>query len=268
MNRLVVYSGGMADIGTAPSRADGGVRSIARAVEVLELFDERHPTRQLREIVASTGLPKTTVVRLLATLESLGLIIGGGDSTYGPGPGFLRWVKLADSLWEVSEETTKCMQEVVDTSGETVNIYIRQGSSRVAVAQIEGTATVRSVVEVGVPYPLSTGASAKILLLDAPETVLREVAAYQPGLSYEQLKPQVETIREVGYSVSHGEREFGASAVAAPIVGSDGRVIAAVSVSGPTSRFTADRVGRYVDTVTAAARAISANGLGPVEVFL
>ncbi|WP_030517763.1 IclR family transcriptional regulator [Nocardia sp. NRRL WC-3656] len=258
----------MADTGTAPSRADGGVRSIARAVEVLELFDEHHPTKQLREIVTSTGLPKTTVVRLLATLESLGLITSRSDSTYGPGPSFLRWVMLADSLWEVGEETKKRMQQLVDTSGETVNIYIRQGLNRVSIAQVEGTATVRSVVGVGVPYPLSTGASAKILLGSAPESVSREVAARRKGLSFEELQRQVETIRQAGYAVSHGEREFGASAVAAPICGPDGRVIAAVSVGGPTSRFTADRVERYIDAVTAAAREISGNGLGPVEVFL
>ncbi len=258
----------MVETGTAATRADGGVRSIARAVEVLELFDEQHPIRQLREIVASTGLPKTTVVRLLATLESLGLILGRSDSTYGPGPGFLRWVKLADSLWEVGEETKATMSRLVDTSGETANIYIRQGLNRLAVAQIEGTHTVRSVVEVGVPYPLATGASAKILLIGAPEPTLREVADRSPGLVFEELREQIDTIREVGYSVSHGERELGASAIAAPISGPDGRVIAAISLSGPTSRFTAERVGQYVDAVTASAREISDNGLGPVEVFL
>ena len=96
---------GMADTETASTRADGGVRSIARAVEVLELFDVEHPTRTLRELVASTGLPKTTVVRLLSTLDSLGLIADRGDSTFGVGAGFLRWVTLAQSMWEVSTET-------------------------------------------------------------------------------------------------------------------------------------------------------------------
>ena len=70
----------MAETDTASTRADGGVRSIARAVEVLELFDVEHPIRTLRELVALTGLPKTTVVRLLATLDSLGLILDRGDS--------------------------------------------------------------------------------------------------------------------------------------------------------------------------------------------
>ncbi|WP_063041502.1 IclR family transcriptional regulator [Nocardia pseudovaccinii] len=258
----------MVETATAATRVDGAVRSIARAVEVLELFDEHHPSRQLREIVASTELPKTTVVRLLATLESLGLIVGRSDSTYGPGPGFLRWVKLADSLWEVGEQAKKAMSSLVDAYGETVNIYIRQGINRVAVAQIEGTATVRSVVEVGVPYPLATGASAKILLIDAPEGVLHDVAEHHSDRTREELEQEIDAVRDAGYAVTHGERELGASAVAAPILGPDGRVIAAMSISGPTSRFSAERVAHYVDAVIAAARQVSENGLGPVEVFL
>jgi DNA-binding IclR family transcriptional regulator len=258
----------MADSDTASTRADSGVRSIARAVEVLELFDTEHPIRTLRELVALTELPKTTVVRLLSTLESLGLIADRRDSTYGLGPGFLRWVALSQTMWEISAEARQVMTSLVDECGETVNIYIRQDLNRVSIAQVEGTTTVRSVVEVGVPYALATGAAAKILLTGAPDQVVRALVDARSDLQIEQLTREIAGISEAGYAVTHGERELGASAVAAPILASDGRVIAALSASGPTSRFTADRVGRYVDAVTAAAAAISAAGLGTVEVFL
>jgi DNA-binding IclR family transcriptional regulator len=258
----------MAETGAASTRVDGGVRSIARAVDVLELFDLEHPIRQLRDLVMLTELPKTTVVRLLSTLESLGLIADRGDSSYGLGAGFLRWVKLSQSLWEISTQARQIMSRLVDACGETVNVYVRQDLNRLAIAQVEGTATVRSVVEVGVPYPLATGAGAKVLLGGAPEQVLRDLVAQRRDLDLDALRNEVASIREAGYAVTHGERELGASAVAAPIVATDGRVIAALSASGPTSRFTADRVGRYVDAVTAAAREISAAGLGSVEVFL
>jgi DNA-binding IclR family transcriptional regulator len=258
----------MADTDTASTRADGGVRSIARAVEVLELFDTEHPTRTLRELVALTDLPKTTVVRLLSTLESLGLIADRRDSTYGLGAGFLRWVALSQTMWEISAEARQIMTRLVDECGETVNIYIRQDLNRVSIAQVEGTTTVRSVVEVGVPYALATGAAAKILLTGAPDQVVRALVDARTDLQVDQLTREIAGIGEAGYAVTHGERELGASAVAAPIVASDGRVIAALSASGPTSRFTADRVGRYVDAVTAAAADISAAGLGTVQVFL
>ncbi|GAB2869353.1 IclR family transcriptional regulator [Nocardioides pacificus] len=248
--------------------ADPAIRSVARAADVLRLFDQNHPTRTLRDIVEATGLPKTTVVRLLATLSGLDLVADlRGEATYGLGAGFLRWVGLAGALWQVGEEATGHMRTLVDSCGETVNVYVRQDLGRVAIAQVEGTATVRSVVEVGVPYDLAAGAAAKVLLTGAPDHVVTAVA-HQAGSEVDALRAELRGIEGAGFAVTHGERELGASAVAAPIVTAEGRVLAALSVSGPTSRFTPDRVGTYVDLVTAGAARISSAGLGPVEVLL
>ncbi|MFI6433500.1 IclR family transcriptional regulator [Rhodococcus oryzae] len=258
----------MAEAGLAADKVDGGVRSIARAVDVLRLFDLDHPRRTLREIVALTDLPKTTAVRVLATLDALGLIVDLRDSSYSLGAGFLRWVDLAGSLWEVGADTRRVMNRLVDTCGETVNVYIRRDLSRVSIAQVEGTATVRSVVKTGIPYPLESGAAAKVLLGGASESVLRHLVECHPDLGLDSLRREVLGIRQAGYAVTHGERELGASAVASPILSVDGRVLAALSIGGPTSRFTADRVGRYVDAVTESAAEISTIGLGSVEAFL
>lgn len=258
----------MTDAEVGVSRADGGVRSIARAVDVLQLFDVEHPTRTLREIVALTALPKTTVVRMLATLESLGLIVDQHDSTFSLGAGFLRWVDLANSLWTVGPDVRRIMTGLVDECGETVNIYIRQNLGRVSILQVEGTTTVRSVVATGVPYSLESGAAAKVLLSGAPESVISALLERRPAREREELVGAVASITDAGYAVTHGERELGASAVAAPIVSREGRVVAALSMSGPTSRFTPDRVGKYVDAITAAAAEISNVGLGSVEAFL
>ena len=252
---------------TVPNRGDGGVRSITRAVDLLDLFDAGHPARPLREIVRLTELPKTTVVRLLATLEGLGLVVDRQDGTYGLGARFLRWVRLADAMWEISAETREVMRALVDSCGETVNVYIRQDTHRVSIAQQEGTTTVRSVIEVGAQLPLTQGATAKVLLRDAPDDTWGALAARHPEIDVAALRREVASTGELGYAVTHGERELGASSVAAPI-SRGARVVAALSISGPTSRFTADRVGGYVDAVTAAARRISHAGLGSVEVFL
>lgn len=256
----------MVEVEVGTNKADGGVRSISRAVDVLQLFDAEHPTRTLREIVASTELPKTTVVRMIATLESLGLLVDQRDSTYSLGAGFLRWVDLAGSLWKVGPEVRQIMGRLVDDCGETANIYIRQNYDRISIEQVEGTTTVRSVVTTGVPYSLEYGAAAKILLGGAPDSVLRTLFAERSD--YEDILREIADIRDAGYAVTHGERELGASAVGAPILSGDGRVLAALSLSGPTSRFTPERVGRYVDVVTEAAAEISRIGLGSVEAFL
>jgi DNA-binding IclR family transcriptional regulator len=252
---------------TASGRADGGVRSITRAVDLLDLFDAEHPSRPLREIVTLTELPKTTVVRLLSTLEGLGLVADRQDGTYGLGARFLQWVRLSEAMWEVNAPTRDAMRELVDSCGETVNLYIRQDTYRVSIAQQEGTTTVRSVVAVGAQLPLTQGATAKVLLSDAPTKVWESLETRYPEVDAAALRREVASTAELGYSVTHGERELGASSVAVPIR-RGGRVIAALSVSGPTSRFTADRIGDYVDAVTAAAQGISTTGLGSVEAFL
>lgn len=253
--------------GQVPDNSDGGVRSVGRAVDMLVLFDEHHPTRTLKELTELSGLPKTTVVRLLATLESRKLVAERNDSHYGLGSGFLRWVRLTQGLWEVNQATRQTMLDLVDELGETVNVYVRQGANRVSIAQEEGTATVRSVVKVGVPMPLTAGATAKVLLTAAPDNIFDTLAATS-SVDIEALRRQVSTVGEHGYAVTHGERELGASAVAAPILNTEGRVIAALSISGPSSRFTAELVGPYVTNVVEAAKIISAAGLGSVEAFL
>jgi DNA-binding IclR family transcriptional regulator len=250
-----------------PVRTEG-VRSVVRAIDILALFDPLHPSRTLRDLVAATGLPKTTVVRLLSTLEARTLVTTRGEVTYTLGAGFLRWVRLAQSVWEVNTETRTAMRRLVDECGETVNVYVRQDSRRVCIAQEEGTATVRSVVEVGVPMPITAGATAKVLLGGIPEATLASVL---PDLDTDRLaglERQVAAVLETGYAVTHGERELGASAVAAPIRDTAGRVVAALSISGPTSRFTAERLVGYVDAVTRTAHDITRAGLGGVEALL
>lgn len=244
-----------------------GVRSIARAIDLLSLFDLTHPSRTVPELAAATGLPKTTVVRLAATLESRGVLTRRAEQSYGLGPRFLGWVQLAQTFWEVDDRARAVMRELVDECGETVNIYVRQGIERVSIAQVEGTATVRSVVAVGEPMPLSQGATARVLLAGVASEVV-DTLADALELDRETLARMVASVRETGYAVTHGERELGASAVAAPIRAADGRVLAALSASGPTSRFTADRISGYVESVTAAADRISGMGLGGVEAFL
>ncbi len=225
-------------LSNAGAERDAGVRSVGRAVDLLEAFDLAHPARTLRELVEVTGLPKSTVLRLVSTWEQRGYLVLLGDGRYALGPGLLRWVRAAQALWQVSPAAMAEMRALVEKYGETVNIYVRQGEHRVSIAQEEGTATVRSVVVVGLPMPMDVGASGRVL---------------RTG---------------VDVAVSHGEREVGASSVAAAVRASNGRVLAAVAMSGPTSRFVDETVQEYEKAVRAAASQIAAQGLGSVEALL
>jgi DNA-binding IclR family transcriptional regulator len=241
------------------------MRSVSRTFAILDLFTRCPPVLSLRDIVEETGLPKTTVVRLLADLQRRAVVVAVRDGEYSLGASMLSWVRAAEGLWRVDEETHAVMATLVREHSETVSVYVRQDNHRIAIAQHEGRHTVRNVVELGVPLPLWAGAAGKVLLIAAPQLVQRLPLDEE---SRTRLLHAVAAAEAQGFAESDGEREVGAAAVAAPITGPNGRVIAALSMSGPSSRFTGHVLAASRDSLLAAALQISRRGMGSVEALL
>ncbi|MFI1395871.1 IclR family transcriptional regulator [Streptomyces sp. NPDC020681] len=243
-----------------PTGGDG-VRSVLRALDLLGMFDDTHRSRSVRELVDATALPKSTVVRLVATLEQRGLLWTRGDGRLTPGPGLLRWARLAQDAWQLPTEAVECLRQVSErTGGESVRIYVRQGTFRVCIAQQEGTQQLRHVVHVGTEMALWAGAASHVLLTEAAPQELRQVADAAPhGPEFlEVITERARRAGEQGWAVSHGEREKGVSAAAAPITDSAGHTVAAVGLGGPTSRFTDERLAEFIPILTEAAQRLSA----------
>ncbi|HEX6325416.1 MAG TPA: IclR family transcriptional regulator [Jiangellaceae bacterium] len=239
----------------------GGVRSVQRAVEIMSLLTEQRPTVTIREIVEATALPKTTVLRIVQTLEHSGLL-SATQNGYVAGPGLWRWAHLAKNSWEPPEETRALMRELVARQRETVNIYVIHNTARVCVAQEESPMPLRHVVHVGDELPLWAGASSKVLLRDASDGLLEQIARSAPGGGEHMsvMRAEISSAAQAGYGVSHGEREVGLSAVAVPIVGRNGDVVASLSFSGPTSRFPDDRTEELIADLQWAARQLTERG--------
>lgn len=247
---------------TAPA---DGVRSVSRALELLSHFGEARVAWTVSDLARATDLPKTTVVRLVATLEGAGMVWSRPDGQVVPGAGLLRWARLAQAAWELPEAVQQVLRDVARLCAETVSVYVRQGQVRVCVAQAQGPHTLRHVVQAGDELPLWAGAASKVLLTAAPDDVIEEVAALSPhGAEFAAaLRRQVDEARQQGFSVSHGEREIGSSGIAAPVSGGGGQVVAALALGGPTGRFTPEQVARFVPVLTASAGEISDLGLAP-----
>jgi DNA-binding IclR family transcriptional regulator len=246
----------------APDAADQqGVRSVQRALDILTLLSAERPIVTIREIVDATGLAKTTVIRLVSTLEQAGLLWAttGG---YMAGPGLWRWAHLAQRSWELPPETQRGMRDLAARQRETVNVYVVRDIYRVCIAQQESPQPLRHVVHVGDELPLWAGATAKVLLRDASPALLDRIARsspYGPG-HVRRLREWIDEAAVRGYAVSHGEREEGLSAVAAPILGRSGSVVAALSLSGPTLRFTEPRVAEFATELKRITRELSDRG--------
>ncbi|RLV50356.1 IclR family transcriptional regulator [Nocardioides mangrovicus] len=246
----------------ADAGESGGVRSVQRAIEILQLLDEERTTITVPEIVRETGLAKTTVVRLLQTLERNGLTWTTPQGVTA-GPGLWRWAHLARRAWELPAETRELMRGLSLQTRETVNLYVRRDIHRVCVAQHQGTQTLRHVVQVGDELPLWSGASSKILLDGATGSVLERVAADSPegSVALEALREDVQRAGEDGFAVSHGEREVGVSAVAVPVRDRRGTVLAALTISGPTARFTEERVVEFEADLRSVSSRMTERGL-------
>ena len=245
-----------------PSESDsGGVRSVQRAMDIMSLLTEQRPTVTLREIVEATELPKTTVLRIVQTLEHCGLL-SATSKGYVAGPELWRWAHLTVYNWAPSEETQALMRELVVRQRETVNIYVVRGAARICVAQEESPMPLRHVVRVGDELPLWAGASSKVLLRDAPAGLLEEIVQTAPSGhgDVQVLRDNIDRAAREGYAVSHGERELGLSAVAVPVIGPDGGVVASLSYSGPTSRFPDDRIDDLLADLKRAAGRLSDRG--------
>jgi DNA-binding IclR family transcriptional regulator len=215
----------------------------------------------IRDIVEATGLAKTTVIRLVQTLEQNGLLWAAPNG-YLAGPGLWRWAYLARRSWELPPETQKLMRDLGARQRETVNLYMLRDIYRVCVAQQESPQPLRHVVHVGDELPLWAGASSKVLLREAPDSLLNRIARSSPyGDGHiKRLREWIEETTYRGWAVSHGEREDGLSAVAVPVVGRSGAVVAALSLSGPTVRFPDDRVEQFVADLRQVARQMSERG--------
>jgi DNA-binding IclR family transcriptional regulator len=230
-------------------------------MEILSLLTETQPSVTIREIVDRTGLAKTTVIRLVQTLEQNGLLWATSRG-YTAGPGLWHWAHLAQHSWEVPPETRRLMRDLASTYRETVNLYMTRDINRVCVAQEESPQALRHVVRVGDELPMWAGASSKVLLRDATPALLARVAAGSPwGASHaDTLRTWVDEAAVSGFATSAGEREPGLSAVAVPITGHAESVVAALCLSGPTLRFTPDRVAEFVEALRQAATQLNEKG--------
>lgn len=249
---------------TGFARDSNNVRAVTRALDILALLSEERTTLNIRDTAAETGLPKTTVLRLLQTLEQAGLLWALGGGQYVPGPALLRWARIANETWMFPPVFKDILFELSQVARETVNVYIRKGIKRICIAQAQAPQSLRHVIKVGDELPLWAGAGAKILLIDAPSDLLEKVAQDSPnGMAHlTKLQQAINEASQQGWAVSHAERDDGVSAVAVPLIGDNAKTIAALSLSGPSSRFSDERVATFVDELKKSAAEISASTVG------
>ncbi len=230
-----------------PELAPAQVQSVDRALTVLDLLAQRGEVG-VTDLAVELGVHKSTAFRLVTALERRQLVEQVGDrGKYRLGLGILRLAAATSARLDVARESQAVCERLARELGETVNVAILDETSAMNVLQEYGPAAIGTRNWIGQRTPLHATSSGKVLLAAADET-LRKAVLTGPLERYTELTvtDPVELHRQLDEALAQGwagtneELEVGLTAIAAPIRGGSGRVVAAISVSGPSYRLTAE----------------------------
>lgn len=250
----------------AEAAASRSVFAVERAADVLAaLCADLDRPRGVKELSQTLGLSVSTVHRLLAALVRKQFVRQDPQtSKYAAGPWLLDVALTYLRRLDLPQVALPHMSRLRDLTSETVTLSLRDGHTRIYLAQVESPQEIRQTVETGRRFPLHLGGSGKAILAflsdDEIDAYLRQGALLAAGgeaLDVAALRRELLAVRRAGFASSRSERLPGASSVAAPLRNHLDVVIGCLSVSGPAGRFGAEVVARYGPLVRQTADEVS-----------
>jgi DNA-binding IclR family transcriptional regulator len=229
-------------------RQDSGIGVLDKAVGVLHAIADS--PCGLAELCERTGLPRATAHRLAAGLEVHRLLARDSEGRWRLGPALAELaVHVSDPLLAAGAQVLPKLREI---TGESVQLYRREGTARVCVAALEPPAGLRDTVPVGARMPMTAGSGAKVLLAYSDAGTQQAVL---PAAKFSDRT--LAEVRKRGWAQSAAEREPGVASVSAPVRDAKGAVIAAISVSGPIDRMGRRPGVRWATDLLAASEALT-----------
>jgi len=224
-------------------------RSVERAIDILECFLDADELL-LYEIAKKTALSSSTILRIINSLQKRGYINRDPETKkYRLGGTFQSFVERIDRInEEIKKAASQAMEELFEKYNENVRLFVLDGKFRLCIDLIETTNDVRQIIHVGDRRNIDKSATSRLFL------------AYMTPKQREQLAPDLEIeensladIVSDGYALSTDSSESGIIAISAPIMNQMGKMVAAISLSGPAFRFiNKEMTGKIRDTILAA----------------
>ncbi len=224
-------------------RTGSGTQSVDRAASLLVAILESERPLTFTELLHESGLAKSTLSRLLSSLEFHGLVVRADDGSLRPGAAVTRFAHSSRPFDELIALAAPRLQAISDVTGETINLAILVGDEVEQISQVDSTYLMGNVNWVGMRVPLHCTALGKVFLAHGaslPEGRLARRTS-QTISSRAQLTDELVTVRERGWAVADSELEPGLVAIAAPVRAADGNVVAGLSASGPSVRIDPSR---------------------------
>lgn len=243
----------------------GTIQSVDRAVAVLEVLAE-HPALGVSEIARGLGVHRSTAFRLLTTLEARGLVEQVQHrGLYRLGLGLLRLAGSVTSRIDLVRDAQIACDQVALRLNETANVAILDDRAAVNITQTMSAQLVAVLRQyVGQRTPLHATSTGKVLLAHAPTTVRASVLGgplerFTPATLVEPsaLRAELDCVREQGWAAADAEWEADANAVAVPVLGVAGDVVAALSATAPSFRMPPESFARIAGELTVVAGELS-----------
>ena len=215
---------------------------LGKITQILDAFSLEHPSLSLAQLRLATGLPTSTVQRLVANMVEAGLLERHGDRVR-IGLRMAYWAAPAIRAIDALDLLAPLLDDLRDRTGESVTLFRAEKHYRVCVALSHTRHELRQEVYVGRLMPLDAGSAGRVLLAWNPEleaTVLASLADPDP------LRRAVDTTRRQGFAITEGERIDGAAGLSVPVFDASGAVAFSLTVSGPAIRLTPEVAAGWV----------------------
>jgi DNA-binding IclR family transcriptional regulator len=250
---------------TGTAAEAGGVRVLHKTLDILEAIRSRETGFKLAELARKVELPKATVYRILTTLEGRGYLDRAADGSYRMAKKMFNLQRTESDEQILNRVAQPIMDQVVDATKETVNLGILDAGEVVVINTVESPQAVRMSSKIGNRRHLHSTALGKIFLAGLPEKEFLRLIRMKglPRLTEFTLTSKAEVVEEIGrvrkqgWAMDNQENEIEGRCIGAPILTPDGRVMAALSISGPVFRMDMARAKSLVPQLKAFCAEIS-----------
>jgi DNA-binding IclR family transcriptional regulator len=216
------------------------VASVERALSLLDAFRADGLSLSLAVLAERTGLYKSTILRLLGTLERYGYVARKLDGTYRVGATPLRLAALYQRTTQPAERILPILTQLVEATQESASFTVRNRDSAICIYRVDSPQMVRDHVRPGDAHPIDRGASGRAIL-----AFTRPLAA------------RFAEVRREGIALALGEVTPDFASIAAPVFDASGTIAGSISVSGPSSRFTVSTTTKMRDLLIAGAQEVT-----------
>lgn len=244
--------------------AEVKVKSLEKAFQILECFSPQEPELGITEISKQLGLYKSNVFNILSTLESLGYIEKNGTTNkYALGKRIIKLSHTAITYYGYKGEIRRCLKEISQEFEEIAYYGVPDGSNVIYIEGAYPDSSLNTNMIQGVTAPLVCTGIGKAMLAFMDKAVVDRILS-RPLARFtdttitdpDEMRLHLETIHRQGYSIDNMEHEYGVKCVGMPVFNRHRELVGAVSVTGPSLRFTDERMQSIVQVLKGKVRAI------------